>query len=646
METRAATRIPLSWEECNGYQWWFATPLDWAASNGFVESAIELLKLNASLIKDLASLARIRRLEDLWDDECRFTDAAKGRGLIVRALILHEWNVGSNSVIDSGYGPWALYTAAAAGDMEIVQRLLKIKPHLVFGNGEFGLRDMLYAAARANSLEIFRGILGFASCDYDHEQPLRSNNNNNNDIEYCRGMGIDVPFEVMNKALHAAATGGSTEILRELIRQSTHRRLNVVIWCKDSQGGTALHSAASRGHVEAVKEVLSAAPSTITFQDDNGNAALHVAAYNGHWGVVKEILRRVPPLFLTINNDGNTVLHLAVGGFKASGFRSPDRHMEVIKNLVSDKTLNLQTMVNCKNRDGKTPLHIAVILGKRSDEKLLNLLVSVPGLDINICDKNGMTAYDMVKATVASGLTPESLLKCLAEAGGRPMIPQSPTASQLLKRAAEQTEIIRLWAHKEDDEICTEQCEIIEEFSDKISEFANSNNMPGNQMNNYLAKHRRGTLSELFYGLRTKAHTSRSEHATSKENSVKTYVEEVAGFSQRSAYTKYSSPLMEQYFSANSVTGDDYSVFSPSPSNSTTFPTPSPTPSPSVLRISKVKVKGWLHVKGNCRTGAQAVDDSKPVMSLRNQYLCYGSLANFERQKATSRPPLPSRRAG
>jgi len=243
-----------------------------------------------------------------------------------------------------------------------------------------------------------------------------------------------------------------------------------------------------------VKKVLSAAPSTITFQDDNGNAALHVAAYNGHWGVVKEILRRVPPLFLTINNDGNTVLHLAVGGFKASGFRSPDRHMEVIKNLVSDKTLNLQTMVNCKNRDGKTPLHIAVILGKRSDEKLLNLLVSVPGLDINICDKNGMTAYDMVKATVASGLTPESLLKCLAEAGGRPMIPQSPTASQLLKRAAEQTEIIRLWAHKEDDEICTERCEIIEEFSDKISEFANSKNMAGNQMNNYLAKHRRGTL--------------------------------------------------------------------------------------------------------------------------------------------------------
>lgn len=161
METRPATRIPLRWEERDGYQWWFATPLDWAASNGFVEVAIELLKLDASFMKDLASLTRIRRLEDLWDDECRFTEAAKGRGLIARELILHEWHVNSNSVIDSGYGPWALYTAAAAGDMEIVQRLLRRKPQLVFGDREFGLTDMLYAAARANSSEIFREILGF-----------------------------------------------------------------------------------------------------------------------------------------------------------------------------------------------------------------------------------------------------------------------------------------------------------------------------------------------------------------------------------------------------------------------------------------------------------------------------------------------------
>lgn len=190
-------------------------------------------------------------------------------------------------------------------------------------------------------------------------------------------------------------------------------------------------------------------------------------------------------MFLTINSDGNIVLHLAVGGFKASGFRSPNKHMEVIKNLVSYETLNFETIVNCKNRDGRTALHIAIISGKRNDEKLVKLLLSALGLDINICDKNGMTSYDMVKGTMAYGLSLESLLKCLSEAGGRLMIPQPPAASQLFIKDAEQMKIIRLWVHKEDNEICTEQCETIEEFSDKASEFANSKNIPGNQMNNY-----------------------------------------------------------------------------------------------------------------------------------------------------------------
>ena len=59
-------------------------------------------------------------------------------------------------------------------------------------------------------------------------------------------------------------------------------------------------------------------------------------------------------------------------------------------------------------------LHIVVISGKRTNEKLVKLLVSAPGMDINIYDKNGMSAYDIVVATIASSLALESLLKGLA----------------------------------------------------------------------------------------------------------------------------------------------------------------------------------------------------------------------------------------
>jgi hypothetical protein len=49
-----------------------------------------------------------------------------------------------------------LYTAASAGDMAFVQELLDRDPLLIFGEGEFGVTDMFYAAARGGSADVFR----------------------------------------------------------------------------------------------------------------------------------------------------------------------------------------------------------------------------------------------------------------------------------------------------------------------------------------------------------------------------------------------------------------------------------------------------------------------------------------------------------
>ena len=164
---------------------------------------------------------------------------------------------------------------------------------------------------------------------------------------------------------------------------------------------------------------------------------------------------------------------------------------------IDEKLMKLHIIVISRKwtNEKLVKLHIAVIYGKQTDEKLVKLLVSAPGLDINIYDKNGMSAYDVVMATIASGLPLESLFKGLAEVGGRPMIPESPTTSQLLRSTSEDWEIIRLWEQSEDDEIWIGQCEIVEEYSSKTSKFANSKNNPRNQMNYYPAKQRRGTLS-------------------------------------------------------------------------------------------------------------------------------------------------------
>ena len=51
------------------------------------------------------------------------------------------------TLIGSGYGGWLLYTAASASDFPFVQELLHKYALPVFYEGEYGVTDILYAAA-------------------------------------------------------------------------------------------------------------------------------------------------------------------------------------------------------------------------------------------------------------------------------------------------------------------------------------------------------------------------------------------------------------------------------------------------------------------------------------------------------------------
>ncbi|CBI31362.3 unnamed protein product, partial [Vitis vinifera] len=64
-------------------------------------------------------------------------------------------------VFRSSYGGWFLYTTASAGDLGFVQELLERDPLLVFGEGEYGVTDILYAAARRKNCEVFSLVFYF-----------------------------------------------------------------------------------------------------------------------------------------------------------------------------------------------------------------------------------------------------------------------------------------------------------------------------------------------------------------------------------------------------------------------------------------------------------------------------------------------------
>lgn len=419
--------FPLRWES-TGDQWWYASPIDWAAANGHYDVVRELLHLDANLLIKLTSLRRIRRLETVWDDDSRFADAAKCRSLIAKNLLLEceTKNGKRNTLIRAGYGGWLLYTAASAGDMGFVQELIERNQLLVFGEGEFGVTDIFYAAARSKNSDVFRVLI---QSSLSPGKGLFSSGGGRGEIEEEGAVGGDLAVfrsEIVNRAVHAAARGGNVGMLIELLGGC----LDVLAY-RDAHGSTVLHAAAGRGQVEVVKELVTSF-NIIHSRDNQGNTSLHVAAFRGHLSVVDALLRASSSSASLTNNAGDTFLHMAVAGFRSPGFRRLDRQMELMKQLVCGSIINIQSIVNMRNSDGKTVLHLAVIGTVHPD--LVELLMTIPSINLNIRDVDGMTPLDLLSQRSRTGSS-EILIKQLISAGGIPNlnnhIPRLPITSQL-----------------------------------------------------------------------------------------------------------------------------------------------------------------------------------------------------------------------
>ncbi|XP_052187163.1 uncharacterized protein LOC127797960 [Diospyros lotus] len=383
--------LPLRWES-TGQKWWYASPIDWAAANGHYDLVRELLHLDTNLLIKLTSLRRLRRLETVWDDAAQFSEAAKFRSQVARKLLIEcQTSSGHNSLLGAGYGGWLLYTAASAADEGFVKELLDRDPFLVFGEGEYGITDMLYAAARSKNSEVFRVLLDFS--------------------EWQGGeIGSGFGWEMKNRAVHAAARGGNMEILRELLGDSS---ASVLVY-RDAKGSSVLHTASGRGQVEVVKDLL-ASYDIITATDNQGNTALNVAAYRGHLAVVEVLVMASPSVALITNNYGDTFLHMAVAGFQSPGFRLLDQQFELVKQLVCGNFVSMDDFINVRNNDGRTALHMAVVENVMSD--LVELLMTVPSINLNIRDAGGMTPLDLLKQRPQSASS-EVLIKRLISAGG------------------------------------------------------------------------------------------------------------------------------------------------------------------------------------------------------------------------------------
>jgi ankyrin repeat protein len=164
-------------------------------------------------------------------------------------------------------------------------------------------------------------------------------------------------------SLHMAALNGNLATVISLLLQGFH------VNAKDQFGYTPLHLATYKGHTEIVRFLLGQGADVYT-AERNGFCALHVASSHGHLPIVNLLLQSTDVNIK--NKDGLTPLFLAI--------RSES--MQTVAVLI-----NSGADVNIKNKLGNTPLYEAV---KRGNLDIVKLLCS-KGANINVQNIYGWT---------------------------------------------------------------------------------------------------------------------------------------------------------------------------------------------------------------------------------------------------------------
>ncbi|CAM8932737.1 unnamed protein product [Rhodiola kirilowii] len=175
--------------------------------------------------------------------------------------------------------------------------------------------------------------------------------------------------------LHAAAKGQNLDIL-VMITSKLPSLMNL----DDNKGMLPIHWAASAGHLKGVRHLLTYNSLHFTRKDANGLLPIHHASMKGHVDVVHELLKRIYDPSQHLNKKGNNILHLAAKSGKCNVVNY------ILKHVWSKK------LVNQKDNDGNTPLHLASL---HSHPHIISALTWDKRTQVKLLNNEGRTALDV-----------------------------------------------------------------------------------------------------------------------------------------------------------------------------------------------------------------------------------------------------------
>jgi len=122
------------------------------------------------------------------------------------------------------------------------------------------------------------------------------------------------------------------------------------IHLRDKHGRIPLHYAASIGYLEVVELLLGICKCCTIQSDKYGYFPVHLASSGGHVEVVKKLLEYCPdPTEMLDTVFEQNILHIAANYGKQN----------VIRYIVESEVHGHSQMINQKDKNGDTPLHLA-----------------------------------------------------------------------------------------------------------------------------------------------------------------------------------------------------------------------------------------------------------------------------------------------
>ncbi|THG13656.1 protein ACCELERATED CELL DEATH 6-like [Camellia sinensis] len=222
--------------------------------------------------------------------------------------------------------------------------------------------------------------------------------------------------------VHAAILGRNLDVLKilwEKDQSSFQLRF-------DEERRSALHCAASIGYLEGVNFLLSKCSGTTYEMDKHGLFPIHIASNKGHANIIQEMLHHCPDSRDLLTSRGQNIFHVAAKSGKAKAVSCMLKMPELAK------------LINERDDEGNTPLHIATINGH---PRIVSTLTWDGRVNLELENNNRLTALDIAEEYMETMASFQKRLTWMAlRVVGAPRAPHAKLSKTISSRVEEHSQ--------------------------------------------------------------------------------------------------------------------------------------------------------------------------------------------------------------